>query len=290
MQLKSGEYEILLKGNKIGSGELMLNHWLAMSPDPTAFGMEGIPTKEPTYGLPACWIKEELKEDAMARGYTVVNPATVLTTHIAEIVRHHASEMLGRQEVQKLLERIKESHPKVIEELVPNQLPLGSVVKVLQNLLQEQIPIRDMLTVLESLADWAPLTKDPDILTEYVRQRLARTITNLYQDPQGCIQAITIDAHAEAKITEAIRQTEQGSFLALDPHAAHQLVNSIAAEIEKFVQLNLQPILLCSPQIRPHLKKLIDRFVPNLVVLSFNDILSNVQLESLGNLELPDAN
>jgi flagellar biosynthesis protein FlhA len=290
IHLKSGEYRIFLKGIEIGSGELMMNHFLAMSPDPSQFGIEGIPTKEPTYGLPAYWIKEGLKEEAMARGFTVVNPATVLTTHIAEVVRRHAHEFLGRQDVQKVLERIKETHPKVVEELVPNQLPLGVVVKVLQNLLQEQIPIRDMLTILESLADWAVVTKDPDILTEYVRQSMARTITQLYRNPQGHIHAITLDAGAEAKVVEALRHSDQGSYLALDPQTAHRIVNAVAAEIEKFIKLNLQPILLCSSQIRPHLKKMLERFVPNLVVLSFNDILSNTQLESIGNVELPNAN
>ena len=289
MQLKPAEYSILLKGNEIARGELMLNHYLAMNADNSNMKIEGIPTKEPTYGLPALWIKEEVREKAMAQGYTVVDLATVLTTHLSDAIRIHAHELLGRQEVQHLLDDLRNTHPKVVEELVPNLLPLGGVVKVLQNLLGEQIPVRDLLTILETLADWAPMTKDMDTLTEHVRQALARTITKLYQTSGDTIPLITLDQDVEKAISGAIQQTDQGSFLALEPNVAKRIMESVARYIAEFSSLNYRPIILCSAQIRAHFKKLVDRFIPNLVVLSYNEILNTVKIQSLGMVELSDA-
>ncbi len=289
LQLKPGEYSILLKGNEVATGELMPNYYLAMNPGNVEVKIDGIPTKEPTYGLPAFWIKESVKEKAMAGGYTVVDLSTVLTTHLSDVTRKHAHELLGRQEAQKLLDGIKESHPKVVEELVPNILPIGGVVKVLQNLLLEQIPIRDLLTILETLADWAPVTKDIDILTEYVRQALSRTITKLYQTPEGDIPSIMLDQDVEAAVSGAIKHSENGSFLALEPGIAHKIVNKIAGFIERLSPMKQQPVVLCSVQIRSHFKKLVDRFIPDLVVLSHNDILNNVKIKSLGTVGLSDA-
>jgi len=287
--MKPGEYSILLKANEVAGGELMINCYLAMNAGTAEEKIDGVPTKEPTYGLPAFWIKEEEKENAMALGYTVVDLSTVLATHLSDIIRRHAHEYLGRQEVQQLLDNLKESHPKVVDELVPNLLPLGGVVKVLQNLVREQIPIRDLLTILETLADWAPMTKDPDALTEYVRQALSRTITKLYQTPEGNIPLISLDQRVENVISGAIQQTEQGSFLAIEPDIAQKIMKNLAQNLEKFSSLNYQPIVLCSAQIRSHFKKLTDRFVPDLVVLSYNDILNNVQIQSLGTVGLSDA-
>lgn len=289
LQLKPGEYSILLRGNEIGRSELMLNYRLAMNPGSAKERIEGLPTKEPTYGLPAYWIKEELKEKAITKGYTVVDLATVVTTHLSETIRQHAHEIVGRQEVQQLLDTMKESHPKVVEELVPGLLPLGAVVKVLQNLLREQIPVRDLLTILETLADWAAMTKDIDSLTEYVRQALARTITKLYQTPQGNIPLITLDQSVERAISGAIHQTEQGSFLAMEPNLMQKIMNTLAHQVEKVSSLNYQPIVVCSAQIRSQFKKLIDRFIPHLVVLSYNEILSSARIQPLGTVELTDA-
>jgi flagellar biosynthesis protein FlhA len=289
MQLKPAEYSILLKGNEIARGELMLNHYLAMNADNSNMKIEGIPTKEPTYGLPALWIKEEVREKAMAQGYTVVDLATVLTTHLSDAIRIHAHELLGRQEVQNLLDDLRNTHPKVVEELVPNLLPLGGVVKVLQNLLIEQIPVRDLLTILETLADWAPMTKDMDTLTEHVRHALARTITKLYQTSDETIPLITLDQDVEKAISGAIQQTDQGSFLALEPNVAKGIMESVAQYIAEFSSLNYRPVILCSAQIRAHFKKLVDRFIPNLVVLSYNEILNTVKIQSLGMVELSDA-
>jgi flagellar biosynthesis protein FlhA len=289
MQLKPGEYNILLKGNEIARGELMANYYLAMNPNDTDEKLDGIATREPTYGLPALWIKEEAKENALAKGFTVVDLATVLTTHLSEIIKRHSHELLGRQDVQQLLDTVKETHPKVVEELVPNLLPLGGVVQVLQNLLREQVPIRDLLTILETLADWSPATKDLDILAEHVRHGLARTITKMHLTPEGHIAAITLGHSLETAISDALQQTDQGSFLALDPSIAQQMMNNLAASLEKMSSLNYQPVVMCSAQIRYHVKRLIERFMPHIVVLSYDEIMSKVEIQSLEMLELNNA-
>jgi flagellar biosynthesis protein FlhA len=289
IQLKSGEYSILLKGNEVGRGDLVINNYLAMDPGTADGDIDGIPTTEPTFGLPAFWIKGESKEESLSKGYTVVDNATVLITHLTDVIKRNAHELLGRQEVQKLLDDMKVNYPKVIEELVPNQLSLGGVVKVLQNLLKEQIPIRDLLTILETLGDWAPMTKDIDTLTEHVRHALSRTITNIYQTEQGNIPIITLDHKAEKAISESIQKTDQGSYLSLDPEDAQNIMNSLAKMTDSFSPINQQPIVLCSAQVRSHFKQFIDRFIPNLVVLSYNDIVSNAKIQSLGTVGLLDA-
>jgi flagellar biosynthesis protein FlhA len=289
MQLKPGEYTILLKGNEIARGELMANYYLAMNPNANDEKIDGIATREPTYGLPALWIKEDVKENALAKGFTVVDLATVLTTHLSEIIKRHCHELLGRQDVQQLLDAVKETHPKVVEELVPNLLPLGGVVQVLQNLLREQVPIRDLLTILETLADWSPATKDLDILTEHVRHALRRSITKMHLTPDGNIAAITLGHSLESLISESLQQTDHGSFLSLDPAIVQQLMNNLAASLEKMSALNYQPVVMCSAQIRYHVKRLIDRFMPHITVLSYDEILSTVEIQSLDMLELNHA-
>ena len=290
MQLKPGQYSILLKGNEIGGGDLMTNYYLAMNPGTADEEIDGIPTTEPTYGLPALWIKESTKENALAKGYTVVDLATVMTTHLSEIVKRHSPEFIGRQEVQQLLDNLKESHPKVVEELVPNLLPLGGVVKVLQNLLREQVPIRDLLAIMETLADWAPVTKDLDLLTEYVRQALARTISKMHLTPEGTLPVLTLDHSVESVIAAAVQPMDQGSLFALDPNVAQKIINNLVQTLEKCSALNSQPVVVCSSQIRGHFKKLVDRFIPNIAVLSYDEILNNIEIHTLGALELNDAN
>ena len=289
MQLKAGEYAISLKGNEVARGEVMMNHYLAMKPDGSNEPIEGIDTREPTYGLPAKWIREDQKEAVLAKGFTVVNAPTVLVTHLSEIIRQHAPELIGRQEAQEILDNIKDSFPKVVEELVPNLLSLGAVVKVLQNLLREKVPIRDMLTILETLADWAPAQKNIDMLTEHVRQAMSRTITKMHQAPEGNILAVTLGQSAEASVIDSIHHTDQGDYLALPPEMAHQLINALAKELEKFSKTQSQPTILCSSEIRMHLKKFIDRFLPGISVLSFNEILNNIQVQSLGTVEVSIA-
>jgi flagellar biosynthesis protein FlhA len=288
MQLKPGEYRILLKGNEVGSGHLMTNHFLAMNPGLADESISGIPTAEPTYGIDALWIKAQVREEAIAKGYTVVDLATVMTTHLSDVIRRYAHELIGRQEVQGLLDALKESHPKVVDELVPNLLSLGAVVKVLQNLLLEQVPIRDLLTILEAMADWAPSVKQIDMLTEYVRQGLCRTITRQYLSAQGELNVVNLSHPLERRISEAIKRSDQGEYLAIDPRLAQKTMQRLAEKLEKFGPLNLQPVVLCSAHLRLHLKKLADRFIPNLVVLSYDEIMPNIKIQSIGVVELSD--
>jgi len=289
MQLKPGEYRISLKGNPVARGELVTGSLLAMDPVGGAEPMDGMATREPTYNLPAVWIKEKDRQEAVAKGYTVVDLPTVLITHLTDVVRRHAHELIGRQEVQQLLDTLKESHPKVVDELVPNLLSLGGVVKVLQNLLKEQVPIRDLLTICETLADWAPMTKDLDVLAEQVRQSLSRTITGLYTVADDKLKVITLDQKLERLLHEALQQSDQGGFLALEPRTAQKIMNALAVHVEKFASRQLQPIVMCSGRVRPHLKRLFDRFIPNMVVLAYDEILNHVQIQSLAVMELNDA-
>ncbi len=289
IHLDSGEYIILLKGNEVGRGDLKINYHLAMDPGGAQGGIQGIPTTEPTFGLPAFWIKKDAKEDALSKGYTVVDLPTVLITHLSEIIKRNAHELLGRQEVQRLLDSLRASYPKVVDELVPNLLPLGVVVKVLQNLLREQIPIRDLLTILETLGDWASMTKDIDVLTEHVRRALSRTITSLYQNADGEIPVISLDQSVEKILSESIHRSDEGSFLAVEPNVAENIMNSLLKNIEHISSMNEKPIVLCSAGIRSHFKKFLDRFIPNLTVLSYDEIVHNARIRSLGTVGLSNA-
>lgn len=288
MQLKPGEYRILLKGNEVGSGHLMTNHYLAMNPGLADETVPGIPTTEPTYGIDALWIKERVREEAIAKGFTVVDLATVMTTHISDVIRRHAYELIGRQEVQNLLDALKESHPKAVDELVPNLMSLGGVVKVLQNLLMEQVSVRDLLTIIEAMADWAPSIKQLDVLTEYIRQSLSRTITRQYLTQDGELMVVNLAHPLERKISESIKRSDQGEYLAIDPHLAQNIMQSLATKLEKFGELNLQPIVLCSAHLRMHVKKLVDRFIPSLTVLSYDEIMPSVKIQSIGVVEFTD--
>jgi flagellar biosynthesis protein FlhA len=289
MKLKPGAYSILLKGIDLARGDLMINHLLAMNPGNAEAKISGIATREPTYGLEAYWIKPAARGDANAKGYTVVDLATIVTTHLSDIIRRHAHELVGRQEVQKMLDTLKVSHPKVVEELVPNLMSLGGVVKVVQNLLREQVPLRDLLTVVESLADWAPSAKNVDVLTEHVRQSLARTITNLYQNDNGMLHVLTLKQQVEKKVSESLQKTDQGIFLAIDPVYAKSIMDDITVKMEDFHSLGAQPLLVCSAQIRGQFKKLADRFIPGLTVLSYDEIVSSAKIKILGTVEASDA-
>ncbi|MBR9985566.1 MAG: flagellar biosynthesis protein FlhA [Desulfosarcina sp.] len=289
MKLKPGAYSILLKGIEVASGDLMINHLLAMNSGKVDATISGIATREPTYGLSAFWINPAAREDANSKGYTVVDLATVMTTHLSDVIRRHAHELVGRQEVQKMLDSIKGSHPKVVEELVPNLMSLGGVVRVIQNLLQEQVPVRDLLTILETLADWTPTTKKLEILTEHVRQALARTITCFYQAGDGKLHVLTLDQRVEKKVAESLQQTDQGSFLAIDPAFAKAIMDDMSVKMEDYKSLGVQPLLVCSAQIRSHFKKLADRFIPGLAVLSYDEIVSSAKIQIVGTVEASDA-
>ncbi len=286
LQLKSNEYTVLIKGVVVARGELMMGQYLAMNPGTGVKEIKGIPTTEPTFGMPAIWVVESDREAAKAAGYTVVDVTTVITTHIKEIIKTHSYEILGRQEAQALLDTVKETHPKVIEELIPNLLTLGGVQKVLQNLLKEQISIRDILTILETLADYAQITKDTDILTEYARQALSRAITKQYLSPDGSLSVITVDREIEDIIAGSIQQTSHGSYLSIEPGTAQKILNRIKQGFEKFGMISPQPIILSSPKIRLHLKRLTERFMPNLIVLSHNEISPDAQIQAMGMVSL----
>ncbi|MFH1624586.1 MAG: flagellar biosynthesis protein FlhA [Pseudomonadota bacterium] len=289
LQLKPGEYSILLRGNEIARGELMMGHYLAMNASGSEIEIDGIATKEPAFGLPAFWIKEKEKEKAQFAGFTVVEPSIVLATHLSEVVKYRCHELLGRQEVQALLDNGSRNYPKVLEELIPNLLSLGGVQSVLKNLLKEQVPIKDLLTILETLADYAPITKDTNFLTEYVRQALARTITKQHQTPAGEIQLITLDPRLEEILADSIQQSEQGFYMAIEPNLAHRVLSQLNQALEKAFPVSYQPVVLCSPLIRRHFKSLTERFIPKLVVLSPNEIADNVKIQSVGVVRLPDA-
>lgn len=285
IQLKPNVYVIKLKGIEIARGELLLDHYLAMNPGTAAEDIGGIETVEPAFGLPALWIQEANREQAELAGYTVVDPVSVLTTHLTEVIKAHAAEILGRQETQTLVEAVKQSNPAVVEELTPNVLSLGDIQKVLANLLRERISIRDMVTILETLADYAQVTKDTEILTEYVRHAMARQISKQYA-PNDLLTCLTVDPQLEEAINAAVQRTEHGSYVALDPAKMQALVNSLKKALPKLTGLGYSPIVLTGPSVRLYFRKLTERVAPNLTVLSYAELDSKVEVKSLGMVNL----
>ena len=282
LQLKASDYAIIIKGVEVARGSVMTGRLLAMSPGKTEKEIPGVKTQEPTFGLPSIWINASAKQEAQMAGYTVVDPATVITTRIKETIKRNAQELLGRQEVQTLLDKFKETNPKVVEELVPNLMTLGKVQKVLQNLLREQISIRDLRTILESLADYAAKVEDTDVLTEYVRQALSRPITKKYLAKDGSLSVMTLDQKVEELITQSIQKTELSSYLALEPTVAEKILAKIREAVEAITpMLETAPVLLASPLVRMYLRKLTERFLPDLVVLSHSEIVPTVQIRTL---------
>ncbi|MCL1916336.1 MAG: flagellar biosynthesis protein FlhA [Desulfovibrionaceae bacterium] len=289
LQLKPGQYCLLIKGNQIASAEILIDHFLAMDPGNAKHSIKGIETREPAFNLPALWIPEAQKEEAMLAGYTVVDPATVIATHLTEIFRRHLSDFLGRQEVQGLLDNLAKHAPKAVEELVPGilgQSGLGIVQKVLQNLVRENVSIRDLLSIVEALSDYGQGVKNPEALTEYVRERLARTVVKPYMDSQGALPIITLDPTVEQALQESVRQTESGNYLALNPGAAQKLIQQINKAVEGAVNTDGQPVVLASPMTRPHLAQLVTRFLPSVPVLSQAEIPPDIRLASAGNVSL----
>lgn len=282
LQLKPAEYRLLLRGNAVARGELVLGHSLALSPGDPKEVVEGIPTKDPAFGLPALWIPENKYEKAIRAGYTVIDISTVLATHLTELFKKYADELLDRQTVQQLIDHLAESQPKLVEELIPNPLTIGTIQKVLQNLIHEQVSIRDLQTICEALADHAAISRDPDILTEYVRQALARTITKPYMDDNGRIHILTLDPALEDQLIRSVQKSDQGSFLALEPAFLHQLIQSVGEETRKMVGKGHHPVILCSPMVRRHLKKLLDRFMPEVAVISHSELGQTLEIQSAG--------
>lgn len=286
LQLEPGAYSIIIKGIEVGKGEMMLDHYLAMKAGEVDEEIDGLETVEPAFGLPAIWISEDDRENAQIAGYTVVDVPTVISTHLTEIVKEQAPEFLGRQEVQRLLDRVAENEPKLVEELVPDLVGLGVIQRVMQNLLKENVSVRDINTILETMADIAPYTKVPELIVEHVREALARNISRQYQTDDGTIPVMTLEQDIENAIAEAIQDTGQGSYLGIDPGTGEAIITAIEQSLDTFSMFNYQPIILCSPIVRPHLKRLTERTVSNLVVLSHNEISMDVRIESLGSVSL----
>lgn len=289
MQIGPNKYVILIKGTEVSEGELMTDRFLALNPDGVNKGIQGITTKEPSFGLPALWITPQDKDKAEMTGFTVVEPSTVIVTHLTEVIRVHAHEIIGRQEVQTLLDGFAKKYPRVVEELIPNLLTLGGVVKVLQNLLKERVPVRDLLTILETLADYAAMTKDTDVLTEYVRANLARTITKQYQSGNS-LPVITIEPALEEKINSTLRQTSQGMQISMEPRTAQAFINQLKGQMEASTRKGIFPVVLTSPSIRAPLRKLLERFIPNIIILSSNELSSSVSLQPISIVRYNDAN
>ncbi|MBN2688048.1 MAG: flagellar biosynthesis protein FlhA [Deltaproteobacteria bacterium] len=282
LQLKPGEYILKLKNVEVARGELMMDHCLVIIPEDSNEVVKGKETKEPAFGLPAVWIEEREKENVQARGHVVVDPATVLTTHITEIVKTHADELIGRQDVQYLLEQLSRTHSKLVDDIVPSIVPLGTLHKVLQRLLRERVSIRDLLTILETLADYVPITKNVDLLTGYVRQALSRSITQQYRNDGGTMTVVVLSPDVEESIGQSIQHTEYESFVSPDPTTVQKVVSSLQRFVTTFSEKGLQPIVLCSPHIRIHVRNMLDRFFPHLVVLSHNEVSYDINVKSLG--------
>jgi len=284
MQLQPSEYIIKLKGVEVSRWKIMPGHLLAMSTGPEMPKIPGIPTKEPTFNLAAFWITDEEKAQAEQMGYSVVDASTVIATHLTEVIRNHAHEFLTRQSVSKLLDQVKKESPAVVDEMIPSQLSIGDLQKILQNLLKEHLPIRDMESILEAVADHAKETKDTQILTEYARRSLARSITKQHLSVDGKVYALTLDPKFEKTILDSVQSAETGS-VALDPRLLQTMFRSLSNGIEKMALQNRQPLVLCSANVRPYFKKMIERFIPHLTVLSFNELLPRTEIQSVGTIE-----
>ncbi|KHK04376.1 flagellar biosynthesis protein FlhA [Desulfovibrio sp. TomC] len=289
LQLRPGQYVVLIKGNEVASAEILIDHYLAMDPGDAKHRIQGVETREPAFNLPALWVPELQKDEAMLAGYTVVDPATVIATHLTEVFKRHLHEFLGRQEVQTLLEHLSKRAPKAVEELVPGAMNLGGVQKVLQNLVREGVSIRDLLTVAETMADYSASVKDPDQLTEYVRSRMGRTIVKPYLTGEGALPILTLAPKVEGAIQESVRQTDHGAYLAMEPGLAQRIIQSIQKAMDKAMLGEGQPVLLTSPLVRPHLAQLLSRFIPNLPVISQAEIPAEIKLQSLANIGLTNA-
>jgi flagellar biosynthesis protein FlhA len=286
IQLRPNEYIIKIKGNTVARGELLLNHYLAMSPGIDDDSITGIETTEPAFGLPAIWVDEATKERAELSGYTVVDPPSVVATHLTEIIKKHAHELLGRQETKALIENVKESYPALVDDLIPSVLSVGDVQKVLSKLLREKISVRDLVTIMETLADNGGYTKDPEILTEYVRQALSRQITQQFTSAGDSLKVITVGPSLEKKIAEAVQQSDQGSYLALDPSSSQIIYHRVSEQVTKLIQSGQQPVILTSPTIRMYLRQLLERTMQEIPVLSYSELEPNVEIQSMGVVNL----
>jgi flagellar biosynthesis protein FlhA len=282
IQLNPNQYIIKIKGIQVSEGEILFDHYMAMNPGYVEEEITGIPTFEPSFHLPAIWITEGQRERAETLGYTVVDPPSIIATHLTEVIRQHIAELLTRQDVHNLINNLKENNPSLIEELTPKLLGLGEIQKVMQNLLQEGISIRDLLTICETLADYAPVTRDTDVLTEYARQGLKRAISSKYFPSHETTSVITLDPKVEQEIMGSVKQAETGSFINLDPSRTKTIIGSVKKEVQKFENIGKNPIVLTSPIVRMYFKRLTEDYFKDLVVVSYNEVESDVELQSVG--------
>lgn len=284
IQLNPSQYLIKIKGVELARGDLLLDHFMAMNPGTVDESIEGIAAVEPAFGLPALWITENVRDRAEMLGYTVVDPPSIIATHLTEIIRRHAHELLGRQDVQVLLDNVRTTNPVVVDEVIPKLLSIGDLQKVLANLLRESVSIRDLLTILETLADYAPVTRDPDLLTEYVRQALGRAISrSVMGAPPN--EVVTLDPKLEQVILDSIQKTEAGSFLAMDPNLSGRIVSNTVKQAERLAMSGRQPIVLASPIVRLYFKRMTEQAVPGLVVLSYNEVDPGIDIQSIGMIQ-----
>ncbi|HSH34793.1 flagellar biosynthesis protein FlhA [Schnuerera sp.] len=285
IQLNPNEYIIKIKGVQVAKGEVYFDHYLAMDPGTGEGDIEGIETIEPAFGLPAKWITENEREKAEIFGYTVVDPPSVIATHLTEVIKEKAYDLIGRQDVKLLIDNVKEEYPAVVDEVVPKVLSIGEIQKVLSNLLKEQISIRDMVTILETLADYGNVTRDTDLLTEYVRQRLAGYITNKYVE-NSALNVVTLDSQVEEIIMNSINKTETGSYLSLEPNIAQKILNNTLKTVQKLTSIGEQPIVLTAPIVRLYFKRLTEQLTRDLIVLSYNEIEPTVEVQSVGMVDM----
>ena len=287
LQLRPNEYAALLKGVELAKSEVMPAHVLAIDPGTAQRGIiHGLPTKEPAFGLPAMWVPEHTREQAQMAGYTVVDPGSAIATHLSELIKRHAHELLGRQEVQGLLDQLGKNHPKLVEEVIPNLIPLGTLVRVLSHLLREGVPIRDLRSILETIADHAATTKDPEILTEVARQALGRTITKQYLAADGSLPIIGLDPRLDRTLADQANATPNGNQWVPDPMVAQKLLTALKASAERMVGRGHQPVILCSPSLRRHLRKLTDRILHSVPILGLNEVESVVRLQAMETVRL----
>ncbi len=286
IQLNPNQYIIKIKGIQVTEGEILFDHYMAMNPGFVEEEISGIPTFEPSFHLPALWITESQRERAESLGYTVVDPPSIIATHLTEVIRLHIDELLSRQDVQNLVNNIKETNPTLVDELIPKLLGVGEIQKVLQNLLREGISIRDLLTIFETMADHAATTRDTDVLTEYARQSLKRAISSKYFPANEVTSVITLDPNLEQEIMGAVKQTEQGAYLTLDPEKTKAIMASLETETAKLENLGKNAIIITSPIVRMYFKKLTEDYFRDLIVVSYNEVESNIELQSVGMVSL----
>lgn len=282
IQLNPNQYVIKIKGIQVSEGEILFDHYMAMNPGYVEEEITGIPTFEPSFHLPAIWITESQRERAESLGYTVVDPPSIIATHLTEVIRQHIAELLTRQDVQNLINNIKDNNSTLIDELVPKLMGIGEIQKVLQNLLEEGISIRDLVTILETLADHAAVTRDPDILTEYARQGLKRAISSKYFTVGEVTNVVTVDPAIEQEIMNSVKNTEQGSYLSLDPERSKKIVEALGNELKKLEDMGKNPIVITSPIVRMYFRNLAKDYYKDIIVISYNEVESNVELQSVG--------